>query len=224
VRGIVAALAAFALLGWQAVSTIGRQVANDANEYLLNAQYLDAHHWLPPQYVSYEYSSPPLYEAITVGLEHAIRAIPSWPLELTWNLATRLLWLVLLGGSVAALGSESRRFRRFGAVALALLLAWGLDEAISLGKSERWSAGQLLALAAALGLVCASALIAREIWPDRPLRAVSVAGFVMAYPVVLRLGSLFHPETLAAFLSAIIRTTRRKSVLTTTLVASPASR
>jgi 4-amino-4-deoxy-L-arabinose transferase-like glycosyltransferase len=120
-----------------------------------------------------------------------------------------------VGVSVAALGSERRRLRRGGAVALTAALVWGLDEAVALGKSELWSTGQLFALGAALGLVGVSGLIGREIWPDRPLRALAVGGFVTAYPVVLRLGSLFHPETSAAFLSSIaillvIRAGRRR--------------
>ena len=60
--------------------------------------------------------------------------------------------------------------------------------------------GQLLALGSALGLVVVSGLIAHEIWPGHPGRALATAGFVLAYPVVLRLGALFHPETTMAFL------------------------
>ena len=74
---------------------------------------------------------------------------------------------------------------------------------MALGRSQTWSAGQMLSLAAAMGLVVVSALIAREIWPGHPRRMLGTAAFVLAYPVVLRLGVLFHPETTVALLSAI---------------------
>jgi Dolichyl-phosphate-mannose-protein mannosyltransferase/Domain of unknown function DUF11 len=194
----------FVLFAWQAITTAGRQGPLDAGEYLLNAQYLDQHGWLPPTYVSYEYSAPPLYEFLAVGAEHVVRALPSLPLELPSNLATRLLWLCLVVVSVFCLTTGRTRTRRIGIAGLVLGGLWALDEAISLGRTERWSSGQLLALAAALGLVVVSGLIAREIWPGHPGRALATAGFVMAYPVVLRLGALFHPETAMAFLSALV--------------------
>jgi hypothetical protein len=206
--------AAFLLFGWQAITTAGRSAPLDAGEYLLNAQYLDDHGWIPPVYVSYEYSAPPLFEFVAVGAEHVVRALHAVPLELPSNLATRLLWLALVLASVAALTSRAQATRRLGIAGVAVAALWGLDEAIALGRSERWSAGQLLSLAAAAGLVAVSALIAREIWPGRPGRALATAGFVMAYPVVLRLGALFHPETTTALLCSlavlfVIRAERR---------------
>ena len=195
--------AVFALFAWQAITTAGRAGPLDAGEYTLNAEYLDAHGWIPPDYISYEYSAPPLYEFVAVGAEHAVGAMPSLPLELPWNLATRLLWLALVVASVAGLTLTGRRSKRLGLAGLVLAGLWGLDEAVALGKTERWSAGQLVALASALGLVAASGLIAREVWPGHPRRALATAGFVLAYPVVLRLGALFHPETMMALFSAL---------------------
>ena len=95
--------AVFALFAWQAITTAGRAGPLDAGEYLINAEYIDAHGWIPPDYVSYEYSAPPLFEFLAVGAEHAVRALPSLPLELPWNLAARLLWLALVVASVACL-------------------------------------------------------------------------------------------------------------------------
>jgi 4-amino-4-deoxy-L-arabinose transferase-like glycosyltransferase len=201
---VALAIAAFALFAWQGITTAGRTGPLDAAEYLVNAQYLDAKGWLPPAAVSYEYSAPPLFEALAVGAERVVGSLPSLPLELPWNLATRLLWLALVVGSALCLTAASRRIRWAGAAGLALAALWGLDEAIQLGKAEQWSSGQLISLGAALGLVAASGLIAREIWPGHPGRALATAGFVLAYPVVLRLGALFHPETTMAFLSALV--------------------
>jgi hypothetical protein len=208
------AIGAFALFAWQAITTAGRTGPLDAAEYLLNARYLDAKGWLPPAYVSYEYSAPPLYEALAVAAEHVLRSLPSLPLELPSNVATRLLWLALVVGSALCLTAASRRTRWVGVAGLGLGGLWGLDEAIQLARAQQWSSGQLLALAAAVGLVIASWLIAREVWPGHPGRALATAGFVLAYPVVLRLGALFHPETTMAFLSAlavwvVIRAERR---------------
>jgi hypothetical protein len=200
---VAVATAAFALFAWQAITTAGRSGPLDAGEYLLNAQYMDVHGWLPPKPISYEYSAPPLYEALAIGLERAVRSLPSLPLELPSNLATRLLWLALVAGSVTCLTAAASRTRWLGGGGLAVAALWGLDEAIRLGRTEQWSAGQLLALGSALGLVVVSGLIAREVWPEHAGRALAAAGFVLAYPVVLRLGSLFHPETTMAFLSAL---------------------
>ena len=200
---LVVALAGFALLGWQGASTVGRSGPLDAAAYLLDAQYLDAHGRLVPAYIGYEYSSPPLFETLAVGLERVVRAAPAWPLELSSNVATRLLWLLLVAVSAGCLISARTGLRLVGAAGLVLGTLWGLDEAVALARSQTWSAGQLLALVAAVGLVAVSALIARELWPDRPYRILGTAAFVIAYPVVLRLGVLFHPETTLAFLAAL---------------------
>jgi hypothetical protein len=199
----VTGLCVFALVAWQALTTVGRSGAIDSAEYLLNAQYLDAHGHLPPDYVSYEYSAPPLFEAAAVGLEHAMRWLPSAAVELASNLATRLVWLGLAAGSLVLLSSASRRLRLAGVAGVVAAGAWGLDECLALARTQAWSAGQLIALASALGLIVVSGLIARELWPDRPARALGVMAFVAAYPVVLRLAVLFHPETTMAFLSAL---------------------
>ena len=197
------ALAVFALLGWQGISTVGRTAPLDAGEYLLNAQYLNAHGHLPPDYISYEFSAPPLYEAAAIALEHVVRAVPAVPLELGSNVATRILWLLLVTGSAMCLISSRSRARIAGIAGLAVGGLWGLDEAVALGRSQTWSAGQLLSLAAGMGLVVVSALIAQEIWPGHPRLVLGTAAFVLAYPVVLQLGVLFHPETTAALVLAV---------------------
>ena len=130
------------------------------------------------------------------------------------NLLIRILWLALVAGAAWCITSRSRRTVIVGAGLVLLALVWGLDEALSLAKTETWSAGQLVALCAALGLVIVAGLTAREVWPEHPRRWIGVAAFVAAYPVVLRMGVLFHPETLNAFFCALavlvaIRAARR---------------
>jgi hypothetical protein len=203
VVAVVTASAGFLLLGWQGISTAGRMVPLDSREYLLNGQYLDNHGRLPPSYVSYEYSAPPLYEAVAVGAERVVRSLPSQPLETRWNTVNRLLWLALMAGAAWGLTSSARRVRLLGVASALLAVAWGLDEAVSLARTEAWSAGQMVSLVSALGLVAVSGLIAREVWPGHPKRALATAAFVLAYPVVLRLGVLFHPESTTALLAAL---------------------
>ncbi len=205
VRLLVVALAggAFLLFGWQAITTAGRTMPLDAGEYLLNAQYVDGHGWIPPAYVSYEYSAPPLFEFAAVGAEHLVRRFRRS------RSSSRRTSPRVCSGWPSSSARSPRSCRRpgggGGSVSQESVLAglWGLDEAVALGRSEQWSAGQLLSLGAAAGLVVVSALIAREIWPGHAGRALATAGFVMAYPVTLRLGALFHPETTTALLCAL---------------------
>ncbi len=200
---LLAGLAVFALLGWEGVSTVGRLGAIDSAEYLVNAQYLDAHGTFAPAYVSYEYSAPPLYEVLAVGLERFVRHAPALQLELPWNTATRLVWLLAFFGSAGCLASRGRRVRLLGVAGIGVAALWGIDEAISLGKVQTWAAGQLLALGAGIGLIVVSALISRELWPGHPVRWLATAAFAAAYPVVLQLSVLFHPETTSALLAAL---------------------
>ena len=193
----------FLLLGWQGITTAGRSFPTDSREYVLNAQYLREHRALPPDYVSYEYSAPPLYEALAIGADRLAESLPSVGIESRSNVLERLLWLVLVIGSAVCLTGRGRRTHRLGIALGAAAALWGLDEAVSLAKTQMWSAGQMVSLGAALGLVTAAGLIAREVWPHHPRRWLATAAFVVAYPVVLRLGVLFHPETLAAFLGAV---------------------
>ena len=201
---LVVALAVFALLGWQGISTVGRTGPLDAGEYLLNAQYLNGHGHLPPDYVSYEYSAPPLYEALAIGTR-ARRSRRA-------GCAARARLEHGRSDPLAAPRRGGRHVPRLDALARSDTRARGPRRSavcgrstrrVALGRSQTWSAGQMLSLVAAMGLVVVSALIAREIWPGRPRRMLGTAAFVLAYPVVLRLGVLFHPETTVALLSAI---------------------
>ena len=196
-------LVLFALLGWLGVTTVGRGGALDSGEHVAYAEYLDAHGHLPPKSVNYEYGSPPLFQATAVAAEHVVRWLPSHWAELPWNPVTRVLWLVLAVAAIACLASARPRLRAAGLGGLLVAAVWGLDEAISLGKTEAWSAGRLISFAACVGLVVLSGLIGREVWPESTRRAFGTAGFVAAYPVVFRMGVLFHPEMPLAFLCSL---------------------
>jgi len=200
---VVLAFAAFLVLGWQGVTTVGREGGNDAGAHLAYAEYLDAHGHIPGKSVNYEYATPPLFHAAAIAAEHILRGAPSQGLELSSNWLTRALWLILVGGGAAALTAEGRKRRLLGGCSLALGCVWGLDEIVSLAKTEPWSGGQLIALATGAGLVLVTGLIARELWPDHPRRALAAGGFVAAYPVVYRMSILFHPEMPLAFLCAV---------------------
>ena len=136
---VVLGLCAFAVLGWQGVTTVGRDGGVDSGEHLAYAQYLDAHGRIPSKAENYEYSTRRSSIA-AIGAEHAVSAAPSAALELPWNPATRGLFLLLVAAGVIALTSSRRRVRIGGLAALGLGVLWGLDEAVSLTKSEPWSA------------------------------------------------------------------------------------
>jgi uncharacterized repeat protein (TIGR01451 family) len=201
--GLLIAFGVFLLLGWQGVSTVGRGGADDAGEHVAYAQYLDTHNRLPPRAENYEFSSPPLFAVTAVALERLVRNLPSVAAEAPWNLLTRAVWLALLAGGAFALTSASRRVRLGGGAALALGALWSLDEAVSLARSEPWSAGQLVALGCGAGLILVSGLIGRELWPGHPRRAIATGAMVAAYPVVYRMSILFHPEMPFALLCAV---------------------
>jgi Domain of unknown function DUF11/Dolichyl-phosphate-mannose-protein mannosyltransferase len=201
--GLLIALGVFLLLGWQGVTTVGRNGADDAGAHAAYAQYLDEHGRLPPRDVNYEFSSPPLFAAVAVAAERVVRNAPSVAAEVPWNPVTRALWLLLVAGGAVALTARSGGVRVGGVVALVLGGLWGLDEALSLGRSVPWSVGQLIALVCGAGLIAVSGLIAREVWPDHLRRALATAAMVAAYPVVYRMSVLFHPEMPFALLCAL---------------------
>jgi hypothetical protein len=173
---------------------LGHNGAIDAGEHNRYAQYLGTHWRLPSKAVNYEYASPPLFQATAVGAEKLVGIIPAAAVELRSDMLTRGLWLLLVTAGACMMTAARRPVRLLGAAALALGLLWGLDEAVSLSKSEPWTAGQLIAVACGAGLVVATGLIARELWPGNTRRALAAGAFVAAYPVVYRMSIVFHPE------------------------------
>lgn len=66
-----------------------------------------------------------------------------------------------------------------------------------------WKAAQALSALAAAGLVLLAWLLARELSPGRPARWAAAAALTAAAPIVVRLGTMFHPEALFALLAAL---------------------
>src|SRR4051812_19559453 len=200
---LLVALGAFALLGWQGITTVGRQGGDDAGEHVAYARFLDDHHAIPAKPQNYEYATPPLFHAVAIAAERAVHAVPFAAAELPWNPATRAVWLLLAAAGAVALTRPGRGARRAGAAALAVAVVWGLDEAVSLAYSQPWAAGQLMALACGIGLLVTTGAIAREVWPGSPARWVASGAFAAAYPVVYRMSILFHPEMPFALLCSL---------------------
>lgn len=77
-----------------------------------------------------------------------------------------------------------------------------------------WRGGQGLSVLWAALLVLVAALLARELWPRRPWLWAGAAWLTAPVPIVIRLGTMFHPEMQFACLSAIatllaVRASRR---------------
>lgn len=66
-----------------------------------------------------------------------------------------------------------------------------------------WASGQALAALWAAGLVLLAWLLARELWPRRPTLWAAAAALTAAMPIVVRLGTMLHPETQLAFFAAL---------------------
>jgi len=198
---LVVLAAVVAVVGWQGVTTIGRDFSLDARAHLAYTQYFGHHLAPPPASDNYEFSNPPLFAIVALAAEGAVRVLPSYPLELGQSGLARALWLALVAAGAFALTRAGRRLRLAGTTALGLATVWGLDEALSLGKTQSWVSGQLVSLGAAVGLVVVTVMIAEELWPGRRWRALGVGAVVALYPIVLRLGILFHPETTFALLA-----------------------
>lgn len=71
------------------------------------------------------------------------------------------------------------------------------------GVTGSWKAGQAVSAIAAACLVLVAWLLARELWPGRRGRWAAAAGLTAGLPIVIRLGTMFHPEPLFAVLAAV---------------------
>jgi 4-amino-4-deoxy-L-arabinose transferase-like glycosyltransferase len=66
-----------------------------------------------------------------------------------------------------------------------------------------WRGGQAVSVVWAGLLVLVAALLARELWPGRPWTWAASALLTAGVPIVVRLGTMFHPEMQFACLAAI---------------------
>jgi 4-amino-4-deoxy-L-arabinose transferase-like glycosyltransferase len=71
------------------------------------------------------------------------------------------------------------------------------------GATGSWKAAQALSALWTAGLVLVGWLLARELWPGRPGLQLAVAALTGGMPIVIRLGTMFHPEAQLAFFAAL---------------------
>jgi 4-amino-4-deoxy-L-arabinose transferase-like glycosyltransferase len=207
--------AAIGLVGWHGVVTLGPNGGIDSPAYASYAGYLASHHSLPPPASeTYEYQAPPLYEVVATGAQWVGKKVESSPVELGARGIGDAMWLALVGAAAALMTASSRRRRIAGTALLVGAAVWALDDAFALVRAQPWSAGRLISFAESLALIGLTAAIAHELWPQSPRRVIGAAAFSLAYPIVFRLGVLFHPEMTLAFLTAfailvVLRAERR---------------
>ncbi len=195
-------------LGWHGATATGPEGGYDSPAFIAYTATLSSQHRLPTNGDTYEFATPPLYPALAGALQRVADAtgdkaasiVPSghgpW-----WRLA----WAAASAAAIALLVVFRRGERGWltGAILAALAGIAALLAVDASAAGVRWTAGQALALAWAVGLVVASWLLAREVWPARPLQAALAAVIVATVPIVLRLGAMFHPETQFACLAAL---------------------
>jgi len=76
--------------------------------------------------------------------------------------------------------------------------------AVQLHRATRsWRSAQALSALWAAGLVLVAWLLARELWPHLPMSWAAAAALTAVLPIVVRLGTMFHPEAQFAFLAAV---------------------
>ena len=197
---LAGAFACLALLGWQGVTTIGATGRWTPASTSATPSTSTRTGRCRGRRENYEYATPPLFHAVAIAAEHACAGSPRHRAELPSNvLDAGALAARSPRSGIACLTSARRGSGWRGAAALALVAVWSVDEAISLGKTQPWSAGQLVSLAACLALVAADrADRARGLAGPAAVARSAAAAFVAAYPVVYRMGILFHPEMLFA--------------------------
>jgi hypothetical protein len=74
-----------------------------------------------------------------------------------------------------------------------------LGEWLGLDEPERM--GQLLNAALVVGTALLVLVLARTLFPGRPLISTAAVAFFVACPLTIRMGTMFHPQALALFLS-----------------------
>jgi 4-amino-4-deoxy-L-arabinose transferase-like glycosyltransferase len=198
---LVVLVAVTAVVGWRGVVTAGRGFQLDARAHLEYAQYF-AHHFAPPlRSQNYEFFNPPLFAMLAIAVEGAIRILPLHGVPGPEGLWLGI-WLGLCVVGALGLTSGRRRVRIAAGTAGVVAALWAVYASLALGQRDSWVSGQLVALAATLGLVVVSVLIARELFGGEPRRALAVGVVVALYPVVLRMGIFFHPESTFALFAA----------------------
>jgi hypothetical protein len=79
-------------------------------------------------------------------------------------------------------------------------IAGSLGRALDLHDPDHL--GQLVNAIAVVGTGVIVLLLARTLWPARPVTWLAATGFFAFFPVVLKAGAMFHPEPLAMLITA----------------------
>jgi hypothetical protein len=198
--GFVALLCAGVLaVGWHGATSSGPEGGYDADAFIAYSAFLGSEHRLPGEEDTYEYATPPLYPTLAGAVQKladhtgsaASRVVPSG-FDPWW----RLGWLALVAAAVGLLVGFGRPHPAWaaGVAAAAVAAGWAILTALATAHDVRWTAGQAVSLAWAAGLVTASWLLAREVWPRRTLLPALAALAAAAVPLVVRLGAMVHPE------------------------------
>lgn len=196
---LAAAIALLAAVGWKgAVATLPEN-GYDARAHIAYAETLRREGRLPTAMASYEYATPPAYAWLALRAERAVDWSGSTArsaVEQVRGGLAHALWVALVALAAWLLAAHRRGSPAWIAglaSACAALLAAGL-RALATASTIPWSAGQLLSLAWMVVLLGLTYALARELWPGRPLLAVVATLATGAVPIVLRLGTMFHPE------------------------------
>jgi hypothetical protein len=201
-------VAGAAVLGWHGATRSTPALGYDARAHIAYAEILDAEGRLPTEEESYEFTTPPAFAWLAVRLQRVVDSTGERAVELVGDSSgpgVRAAWLV--AASVAA--GLLVRFGRgqpgwlagLGLAVLVVLAALVRADATAAGL--RWTAGQFLSIVWLGALIVVAWLLARELWPGRPLLAALGALATAAVPIVLRLGTMFHPEMQFAFFGAL---------------------
>jgi len=192
---LVIVTAVFATLLWTGVPRLGNvQGPWDNAEFERYAQFLDERGHIPPKSENYEFSLPPGQPALAVGVERVARWIgpvdvrPLGGIPRPWR---AVLWLALVAGAAWSLLSGRRRV---GLVLASTAYVLASLDVLSAATSAQWVAGLLPDIVSIAALPIVSALLARELWPGKPWPPVLAAFATMLFPVVFRIGLVFHPD------------------------------
>lgn len=161
---------------------------------------------IPIEAETYEYASPPAFHWLAVqaqGLVDAVGADARSAISATESPFVRLGWVVLLVAGVALVVSAAPiSFRLAGALLLVATVLAAVLHVLAVAAATPWLIGQALSALALVGFLLVSWLLARAVWPGSRLLPLAVLAATAALPIVLRLGTMFHPELLFALLVA----------------------
>jgi len=206
---VVAITAAYAVVAWSGVEQWKDSGGDDSFAYRDYVERVYRTHELPPRSENYEFSLPPGAPYLGVAVTWAFAPIradrPSPPLQGLPRLLRRLLWLALIvGGGALLLGSRRWQPRwLLGVAAWFAAAGWAWTYLNAAVDNERWLPLVLVSYTAAVALVPATALLAREVWPGRRSAPVLGAAAAALMPIVLMSTLYFHPDPPFALLAVL---------------------